>query len=340
MHAICIAAVLLLSSGEVLAHVKWFAAYDLAKPPRPLFSVLTSTYFLGVFALMVPIMYFSAYADSYLARRANFLNQLLDRGNAWFEHQFFSVMQIGVLVFFGALFVYGNILLTPELSIDSADRSWVQWVQLGIAVVVLHERIAFLSAIGICVLYGDAIYRYGIFHMLDYPIFLGVAAYIFIVSLFGKRHSPLAINILRVLTGITLMWASIEKYAYPEWTFPILAKNPDLGFGINRELYMVTAGFIEFSTSFLLITGALAGRVATAILLVFFISAIPVFGVVDAIGHAVIIMVLMCMMFTPNPLSLPHKYVENSYADNAKFNVRLFYGSLLLMAGLFYGGRR
>ena len=62
--------------------------------------------------------------------------------------------------------------------------------------------------------------QYGAFHLADYPVFLGVAAYLALVGmqrdLFGMR--PL--DVVRWAAAITLMWASVEKWAYPQWTLP------------------------------------------------------------------------------------------------------------------------
>jgi hypothetical protein len=247
-------------------------------------------------------------------------------------------MQASVLAFFVAIIWYGNVLLTPELNIQPADRKWVEVLQIVIAIAVVHRRTAFLSGIGIAVLYVTAVRHYGVFHLLDYPIFLGVASYLFIVSLFGRSYTELASNILRVFSGVTFLWASIEKFAYPEWSFPILARYPSISFGLDSELYMVAAGFVEFVAAFLLITGAVAIRVAAAVLLVFFVSAIPVFGLIDAIGHALIIAVLTSFIFSHNKMSIPALFPNKTNREHAVMNVALFYIALFVTSAFFYGG--
>ena len=57
--------------------------------------------------------------------------------------------------------------------------------------------------------------------MMDYPIFLGDAIFLALngfrmTSFLGVR----ALDIVRIGASITLLWASIEKWAYPEWTYP------------------------------------------------------------------------------------------------------------------------
>jgi hypothetical protein len=323
---------------DALAHVKWFAPYDLTSPPRSAYLVFTSFYVVLSCAMLLPIMSFAGYADNYLVCNNVRLKTLLSQSNAWMEPQFFRLMQVSVLAFFTSIFWYGNVLLTPELNIEASDRKWVEALQFAIAVTVISRRTAFLSGIGIAILYTLAAHRYGVFHLLDYPIFLGVAAYIFIISLFGASYAGLASNILRIFTGITLMWASIEKFAYPEWSFPILLRHPGISFGLDSELYMVAAGFVEFAAAFLLITGAVASRVAAVVLLAFFVSAIPVFGLIDAIGHGLIIAVLVSLIFSHNWISIPALLPHKTHAQQAMLNVALFYATLLLITAFFYGG--
>ena len=75
-------------------------------------------------------------------------------------------------------------------------------------------------------IFGIAVWQYGAFHLADYPVFLGIAAYLALTgldrSLFGIRP----MDVVRVSAAITLMWASVEKWAYPDWTVPLLAATP------------------------------------------------------------------------------------------------------------------
>ncbi len=93
------------------------------------------------------------------------------------------------------------------------------------------------------------------------------------------------LDIVRWATAITLMWASIEKWAYPEWTFPLFIRHPALTMGFDAEFFMRSAGVIEFALSFALMWTPLVRRVGAAILAAMFIAAIVEFGKIDAIGH-------------------------------------------------------
>lgn len=60
-------------------------------------------------------------------------------------------------------------------------------------------------------LYTKGVSEYGVFHLLDYPVFVGLAAYL---SLTGLKKTLLGyrpIEILRISAAITLMWASAER---------------------------------------------------------------------------------------------------------------------------------
>ncbi|HSF23170.1 MAG TPA: DoxX family membrane protein, partial [Blastocatellia bacterium] len=282
------------------AHVKWFADYDIASPPRPLIDVFLGEYFLAFIVILVPLMFAVAYLDRYLARANCLLYRLCDRLTESVSGYFSVILRLGVGVFFTALFSYGEFILTPELK---SQEAWVRWVQLAIAIFSLTRQSAWLAGAGIFLLYGFALVMYGFFHLSDYPIFLGVAIYLIIDSYYRSGKPELAQTVMRVATGITLLWASIEKFAYPEWSFLLLSERPALSMGFNPEFYMVAAGFVEFCAAFLLVTGMLSSRAAALVLLFFFVSAIVPFGMIDAIGHSVIIIVLALIAMSHNPVA-------------------------------------
>jgi hypothetical protein len=323
----------LVASPAAYAHVKWFAAYDVVCPPRPLFSVYTGTYFVMFCGIMVAVMFVTAYVDVWLIHHAHALNRLLQRVTSFFEPNVFLLLRFGVFAFLLAVSYSGNILLTPELKTDWA---WVRWLQLVLAILVVHPKTAFLTAVGLCVLYGSAMYQYGWFHLLDYPIFVGVAIYLFIMSVYGDRKATLALTILRVLTGVTLLWGGMEKFAYPDWSFPLLRQRPSLSFGFDPEFFMVAAGFVEFTAAFLVITVSIAARAASALLLFIFAAAIPEFGVIDLVGHFIIIIVLIALIFSHNPVAEKIESDNRSTAANAAFCVALYFIALVAESAFFY----
>ena len=108
-------------------------------------------------------------------------------------------------------------------------------IQLGIAAGMLSRRTMPLSAVGIAVIFAVAVWEYGVFHLADYPIFLGVAAYLALTGLQRDFFGVKALDIVRWSAGVTLMWASIEKWAYPEWSYPLFIEHPNMTHGLYRR---------------------------------------------------------------------------------------------------------
>ena len=158
----------------------------------------------------------------------------------------------------------------------------------------MPRRTSAFAGFGIVFLFGYAVANYGVFHLMDYPIFLGLAYYLISLSFprLGRlRVKPLAV--VRTAASVTLMWASIEKWAYPSWTLPIYMTHGEMTFGASFDLFMCAAGVIEFGLAFALLLGPLVRRASAIMLMGLFVSAIFEFGKVDAIGHSMIIAILM-----------------------------------------------
>ena len=102
---------------------------------------------------------------------------------------------------------------------------------------------------------------------------------------------------LYAATGLTLLWASIEKWGYPDWTFPLLERDPSLLMGLDARTYMILAGFVEFNLTFVLLSSAsLLSRALALGLMSVFVLAIAKFGMIDAIGHLLIIAILAVLV--------------------------------------------
>jgi len=70
------------------------------------------------------------------------------------------------------------------------------------------------------------------------------------------------------------MWASVEKWAYPHWTYPVLAAHPEMTFGYDAAFYMTAAGVVEFSLAFALAWTPLFRRAAALVLAIMFVMAV------------------------------------------------------------------
>jgi hypothetical protein len=272
------------------AHVKWFCAYDVAGQPRGLERVLCPEFELLVGVAMLALLV-GCFTER--TRLGEAMVRALDRATVTIRENTEFMFRAGAAAFFVSLWAIGGILLTPELK--TSDPA-VSWLQFAIAVGMVSRQTMPFSALGIVVLFGVAVYQYGAFHLADYPIFLGVAAYLALTGLQRDIYGIRPLDIVRYAAAITLMWASIEKWAYPEWSFPLLERQPTMLLGYDRELFMRAAGVIEFTLAFALLWTPLVRRFAAIMLAGMFISAIIEFGKIDAIGHSMIIIALLAFI--------------------------------------------
>lgn len=277
------------------AHIKWFAPYDLSKPPLPIGNVLNTT-FIYLYLLSIFCIYLFFFIDRYFYWK-RFLTNQLSRYTVN-DNQSFWILRISVSVFFFSLFLFGvfghGFLLTPELS---TSNSLVHWLQLLLAGFALYRPTAPLVGVGILLLYGIGLWHYGTFHMLDYLVFLGVAVYFLLSGLKDRKWITTRYVTLFATTGLSLLWGAIEKWAYPHWTYPLLEKDPALLMGMEQSFYMILAGFVEFNITFILLSSAsIFSRVIALVFQCIFILAIYIFGLIDAVGHLLIIAILFILV--------------------------------------------
>jgi hypothetical protein len=272
------------------AHVKWFCAFDVAGSPAALVNVLCQD-FEQLVALAIVMLVLGGVIEGSPLGAA--LLRALDRTTSLLRRHTEIVVRIVAGGFFMSLWAMGNVLLTPELT---TKLEFVPWLQLAMAAAMLSRRTLPLAALGIVALFSVAAAQYGMFHLMDYPVFLGLAGYL---ACIGLRRSPFGmrpLDLLRWSAAVTLMWASIEKWAYPQWTFPVFVTHPGMSFGIDIAYYMRAAGVVEFTLAFALLGTPLVRRCAAIILAATFIAAIGEFGMIDAIGHSCIIAVLLAIL--------------------------------------------
>lgn len=292
VFAKCILGILfcVIAAREADAHVKWFCAYNVAGQPRGLENVLCQD-----FELLLGVAVFWLFAGCLIEPTAlgAATIRVLDRITEPLRLRTETMIRAVCAFFFISIWAVGGILLTPELKTTSP---LVGMLQLGIAAGMLSRRTLPLSAAGIAILFGIGVRDYGIFHLADYPIFLGIAAYLALVGLKKDLFGISPLDVVRCSAGVTLMWASIEKWAYPEWSFPLLIEHATITFGFDNEFYMRAAGMVEFTLAFALLWTPLIRRCAAVVLTGMFIGACFEFGKIDAIGHSAIVAVLLAIV--------------------------------------------
>ncbi len=141
------------------------------------------------------------------------------------------------------------------------------------------------------------------------------------------------LDVLRWGAAITLMWASVEKWAYPEWTYPLLVTHARMAMGLDPHFYMLAAGLVEFGLAFAMVCRPLVSRISALLLTAVFISAIPEFGKIDAIGHLPIIVILVAVAAEDRRTVLRARpaLVPALYAGALALTIALYYGSHLML---------
>ena len=320
-----------------MAHVKWFAPYDLSVPPRPIGEVVTPA-FIYMFLLSTACIYAFYWIDRFLYRR-RFLSETLGKLSIS-QDAAYLIMRIATSFLFLSLFIFAltnqTFFLTPELLTDNPG---VKWIHLALAVAVWFRLTVPLAGAGIFLLYGLAIAKYGMFHMLDYLIFPGMGVYFILANFKGPSWVQSRYVTLYATTGLTLLWGSIEKWGYPSWTYPLLNNDPALLLGISPEFYMILAGFVEFNVVFILLSSAsIFSRFIALGLNALFLLAIFKFGMIDAVGHLVIMAVLV-IMTARGPTSARYFLVlsDKSLWTEAYFMTGLYMLALNVIFISYYG---
>jgi hypothetical protein len=282
---------LLLSPLPAEAHVKWFAPYIVGAPPQPVAATLANPWFwtgIGlvlVFFLATRAVEKSSAGEAILARMDRITDPLWQRLDEF--------VRLVIAAFFVAIFAVGGVYLTPDLK---TPAEWVSWVQLLIAALVIPRATRPLAAAGIIGLWLLALRDYDIFHLLDYlALGVGVAAYLVLEASSRPGWRKHRFEALRWGVAIALMWSSLEKFAYPEWFYPLVVEKPFLTFGMPRDVFIPMAGVAEFTMGFGMIWTPLVRRLSAIALFVIFNAAVYPFGRIDLIGHALIMAVIVAI---------------------------------------------
>ena len=282
-------------STPAAAHVKWFAPYIVGAAPQPLALTLTNPWFWTAIVLVLGF---------FLATRAIETTDIgqavltgMDRLSGWLWLRADDFMRVAVGTFFVAIFAVGGVYLTPDLATPS---EWVSWFQLLIAAGLFWRRTMPFAAAGIIGLWMIALRDYDLFHLLDYlALGVGVAGYLVLAATDRPDWHRRRFEVLRWGVVIALMWSSLEKFAYPEWFYPLVLEKPYLTFGIPRDVFIPMAGVAEFAMGFGLLWTPLVRRLSAVTLLVIFLTAVWPFGRVDMIGHALIMATILMIAADP-----------------------------------------
>jgi len=277
------------------AHVKWFAPYIVDAAPQPISATLTNVWFWTGIGLVLAFFLATLMLERTFVGRG--IQSGLDRVSAPLWSRADDFMRVSIGGFFVAIFAVGGVYLTPDLKTDSEV---ISWAQLLIAMCVFSRRTMPGAAAGIIALWVVALREYDLFHLLDYlALGVAVAAYLVLASSHDEKWRARRFMALRWGIAIALMWSSLEKFAYPEWFYPLVEEKPFLTFGMPRDVFIPMAGVAEFTMGFGLLWTALVRRLSAVALLVIFFTAVYPFGRIDLVGHALIMAALFLVAADP-----------------------------------------
>ena len=278
-------------SAPASAHVKWFAPYIVGAPPAPVWQTFSDVWFWRGITLVITF-----FVITRLVERSFYGKPILDGLDRLTEPLWTRLddyIRAIVAAFFVAIFSVGGIYLTPDLR---TPAEWVSWVQLLIAIAIFWRSTMPLAALGIVALWLLALRDYDLFHLFDYlALGLGVAAYLFLASSSRDDLRMHRFEVLRWGLAIALMWSSLEKFAYPEWFYPLIVEKPFLTFGLSRDAFIPMAGVAEFTLGFGLLWTPLIRRLSSVALFIIFTSAVWPFGRIEIIGHGLIMAILLAV---------------------------------------------
>lgn len=293
--------------GRAGAHTRWFTTVaDAFTPPLALTTLFGSPLFLPLFLATVAVVAGVQAADRGLRRRCDAAGSLSRRVDEMTVSVAPALLRLAIALYFAsiaAFFSTAPVTLTPELK---AGSSWVVGAQLLVAGSLLSAGGVGPAAVGVLVLYVYSAHLYGWVHLIDYHLFIGVFAFLLLHQLSPRQGASTGLLLLRVLVGTSFLWVGIEKWLYPDWTADVLLHHlPMLLMGYEPGFVVMAAGFVEVALAFLLVFGRLSSQVSAAVLLSLVCSAIPLAGVVDAIGHLPMIAALLILAATRNRLPEP-----------------------------------
>jgi hypothetical protein len=275
--------------SQANAHVKWFAPYIVGAPPRPIGAILFNQWFwIGI---CLVLMFFLVTRTVEKSHFGNQILMILDRITDPLWSRLDDFVRAVVSAFFIAIFTVGGIYLTPDLK---TPADWVSWAQLAIAGFIFSHMTQPIAAAGILGLWLLALRDYDLFHLLDYlALGVSVATYLVLEASPNQEWRKHRFEVLRWGVAIALMWSSLEKFAYPEWFYPLVDERPFLTFGMPRDVFLPMAGITEFTLGFGVLWTPLVRRLSAIALFIIFNAAVYPFGRIDLIGHGLIMAIIV-----------------------------------------------
>lgn len=330
MALIPLAGLLLCVPLSAHAHMKWFIYPDFREPPLPPGELAADRLLWAMAAGIVLAMAFAAWAERLRAVQPVFA--ALDGVRHRYITRLDDALRTCVAIHFVMMWSVGGIILTPELR---TDLHWLAWPQMIAALAVVFRRTAWIAGLAILPLYWITGREYSWFHALDYLVFVGLAAYLILLS--SNREAWLLWRWLplRWGSGLTLLWAAVEKWLYPQRAVDVLNQQKQILMGLDPTLVGSLTAAVEFGLGLALLLPLASRRLAALALAVIFALAIIPYGRTDAIGHFILIAVLLALALEPAPprrFGLPAPAVAGIAAFALAATLVAYYAAHALLA--------
>ena len=275
------------------AHVKWFVECNVSDTPLPIQLVLTTTFFLFL-TVFLAVFYIACEAEQ--TALGAVISKSLNRCTGSLHRRSDDLLRAAAAISFVLLWADGGLILTPELK---ASHAWIAAIQLLIPIYLFGRATLPAAGAGIILLFGYGAARYGLFHMLDYPVFLGLGVFFALSVSQNPKLVAFRFLCLRWAVALSLLWPAMEKFVYPGWVAPIAITHPEITLGLDVATVVTGAGVVEFGLAFALFWTPLVRRLAALVLMVLLVAATFDFGKVDAIGHSMIVIILLVIFANP-----------------------------------------
>ena len=324
----------LLYSQTASAHVKWFIDVDISESPTNFFDIMQTPAFAFLLSLSLVVLFAGNLIDGWWWKRYGRIN-LLHKVYQDQKDPALTIVRMTVGVVFFALWLMGDVLLAPDLP---SNADFVSTLLFIIAVSVLTEYTIAASAIGIFMLFGYAVYTYGIFHMIDYLTMPGLAAFLLISWFKSESAMRYRLPLLYLLTGFSFIWSAVEKLAYPQWYSIFIDRYSFLTMGLDSHFFIMATAFIELSLFFMIISGKNAAIIAALIANIVINAGNIYFGKLDTLGHLPVVFVLALIAISGGEQTFlsPQKRINNLFVYSIT-QVGVFTAVMATSIAAYYG---
>lgn len=268
----------LLVPAIAYAHVKWFSQFTYADRPRTLAEV-ASPMFLALAAVSTAVVGALAIADDWL--RSHHVAKRIEDWLETYRGEALVVLRVGV----GATMLMAwqaGTLLAPELPAVSGALGWMQFV---VVLLLLFPRTVPAAGLLLGALWLYAAATFGLFHLLDYTFYPGIAFALAVSRASDAKIRDLRLPALYFTVGFSLVWVALEKLVYPDWGFYVLAQHRALTMGLTLDFFLIGAAFVELSLGHLLVLGLFGRTLALTITVIFLITSSVFGGKLEVMGH-------------------------------------------------------